>query len=86
MFPQMPATSLLRHPKSAMDVVSVKAYVVVEGDSLWKIAVEQCGDKNMVSAIKELNRDSVKDWDKLQANTKLRLPTKPGNASARVDR
>jgi nucleoid-associated protein YgaU len=61
-------------------------YTIKSGDNLWKIAVEQCGDKNAVAAIKELNRENVKDWDRLQANMKIRLPVKPaGGVSARAD-
>jgi hypothetical protein len=42
-----------------------------------------------VAAIKELNRETVKDWDRLQANVKIRLPARAGGAlgaSARVER
>ena len=61
-------------------------YTVKNGDNLSKIAVEQCGDKNMTAAIKELNRENVKDWNRLQVDTRIRLPVKPGTASARLDR
>jgi LysM repeat protein len=57
-------------------------YTVKQGDSLWKIAAEQCGDANAVAAIKELNRETLKGGDTVQLNMKLRLPAKP-LASAR---
>ena len=61
-------------------------YTVKSGDNLTKIAIEQCGDKSMAAAIKELNRDSVKDWNRLQVDTKIRLPVKAAGASTRLDR
>jgi len=61
-------------------------YTVKSGDSLLKIAIEQCGDKNMAAAIKELNRDNVKDWNRLAVDAKIRLPVKAAGASARLDR
>jgi hypothetical protein len=73
--------SPVRNPAPAENWYSVKS-----GDSLLKIAIEQCGDKNMAAAIKELNRDNVKDWNRLAVDTKIRLPVKAAGASARLDR
>jgi hypothetical protein len=54
-------------------------YTVKEGDSLWKIATEQCGRAGAVAAIKELNGDVLKGEarDIVIVGTKLRLPGKP---------
>jgi nucleoid-associated protein YgaU len=52
-------------------------YQVQPGDNLWKIAKEQLGDTTTVSAIKELNKAAVKNWDVLPAGTKLKLPARP---------
>jgi nucleoid-associated protein YgaU len=52
-------------------------YVVKAGDSLSKIAVMQCGTGAAVTAIKELNKDLLKDSDVIQVGMKLRLPSKP---------
>lgn len=52
-------------------------YVVKAGDSLSKIAVMQCGDGGAVTAIKDLNKDILKDSDMIQPGMKLRLPSKP---------
>jgi nucleoid-associated protein YgaU len=52
-------------------------YQVQPGDNLWKIAKDQLGDASTVPAIKELNKDSVKNWNVLPAGTKLRLPARP---------
>jgi len=51
-------------------------YTVKSGDTLRKIAVEQLGNVDAVSAILELNKDKVKDANSIQANMKLRLPAK----------
>jgi nucleoid-associated protein YgaU len=51
-------------------------YVVKPGDTLWSIAVDQLGDAGAISAIKDLNRDVLRDSDRLRPNMKLRLPAK----------
>lgn len=50
-------------------------YTVQPGDSLSKIAVTQCGTATAVAAIKELNKDTIKN-DIIMAGQKLRLPNK----------
>ena len=52
-------------------------YEVKPGDNLWKIAKSQLGDSTTVPAIKELNRESVKNWDVLPAGTRIKLPARP---------
>lgn len=52
-------------------------YEVKPGDSLWKIAKGQLGDASTVHAIKELNKESVKNWDVLPAGTRIKLPARP---------
>jgi LysM repeat protein len=49
-------------------------YVVQPGDNLTRIAKEQMGDTSTIAAIKELNKDVVKNWDVLLVGTKLRMP------------
>lgn len=51
-------------------------YTVQTGDSLWKIATTQCGDAKAVAAIKELNKDIIKN-DTVQVGQKIRLPNAP---------
>jgi LysM repeat protein len=51
-------------------------YTVQTGDSLWKIATAQCGDAKAVAAIKELNKDIIKN-DTVQVGQKIRLPNAP---------
>jgi nucleoid-associated protein YgaU len=52
-------------------------YEVKPGDNLWKIAKTQLGDSGTVHAIKELNKESVKNWDVLPAGTRIKLPARP---------
>lgn len=63
-------------------VVTENIYTVQPGDTLTRIARDQVGDPTAMAAIKELNRDLVKNWDVLQVGTKLRLPNKAPAASA----
>jgi nucleoid-associated protein YgaU len=53
-------------------------YTVKPGESLWRIATEQCGKSAAVAAIKELNKDVLKgpEGDQVQAGMKIRLPGK----------
>jgi nucleoid-associated protein YgaU len=53
-------------------------YLVRDGDSLSKIAREQCGSKSlsMVNQIKEMNKDVLNGSDHLKINMKLKLPPK----------
>jgi Tfp pilus assembly protein FimV len=59
-------------------------YTVKEGDSLWRIATEQCGRAGAVAAIKELNLDTLKgeEHDVVIVGSKLRLPGKPVASAA----
>lgn len=54
-------------------------YTVKPGESLWRIATDQCGKSSAVAAIKELNKDVLKgpDHDQVQAGMQIRLPGKP---------
>ncbi len=52
-------------------------YTVKAGDSLTKIAVEQCGTPGAVNAIIDLNKDVLKGGTTIRPNMKLRLPGKP---------
>jgi nucleoid-associated protein YgaU len=52
-------------------------YTVKAGDSLTKIAVEQCGTAGAVPAIMDLNKDALKGGTTIRPNMKLRLPAKP---------
>lgn len=52
-------------------------YTVKEGDTLWKIARDECGNQNAVAAIKELNKETLKGSDTVLVDMKLRLPNKP---------
>jgi nucleoid-associated protein YgaU len=56
-------------------------YTVKEGDSLWRIATEQCGGAAAIPAIKELNKDTLKGGETVIVNQKLKLPGKAAVAS-----
>ena len=56
-------------------------YIVKSGDTLWSIAIDQLGDANAISAIKDLNRDVLGDSDRLRPNMKLRLSGWPPRRS-----
>ncbi len=52
-------------------------YTVKENDNLWHIAQEQLGNGSAYTAIKELNKDTLKGTDAVRVGMKLRLPAKP---------
>jgi nucleoid-associated protein YgaU len=64
-------------PAPAATDANDNIYVVKPGDNLSKIAVFQCGNGAAVTAIKDLNKDILKDSDTIQVGMKLRLPSKP---------
>jgi LysM repeat protein len=64
-------------PERAAPVAVDNIYVVQPGDSLTRIAKDHMGDLSTMAAIKELNKETVKNWDVLQVGTKLRMPGKP---------
>jgi len=53
-----------------------KQYVVREGDSLWRIAVEQLGDGTRYKEISELNAGIVEDEDDIPAGLRLKMPAR----------
>ncbi len=53
-----------------------KQYVVQEGDSLWRIAVEQLGDGTRYKEISELNADTLANEDYLTVGMQLIIPAR----------
>jgi nucleoid-associated protein YgaU len=61
-------------PASTATASAAKTYTVKAGDSLSKIAKEHLGDAGAYMQIFELNKDKLKDPDKIQPGQVLRLP------------
>ena len=53
-----------------------KQYVVLENDSLWKIAAEQLGNGSRYKEIVKLNADVLKDEDVVAVSMRLKMPVK----------
>ena len=53
-----------------------KWYIVKEGDSLWKIAVEMLGDGSRYKEISKINADTLPDEDSLDVGMRLRIPAR----------
>jgi len=54
--------------------VSTKEYVAKQGDTFWKIAEQVYGDGKKWKNIYSLNKDRVKDPNKLKPGTRLVIP------------
>lgn len=54
--------------------VSTKEYITKKGDTLWKIAERECGNGFRWKNIYELNKDRIKDPNKLKANQRIVIP------------
>ena len=54
--------------------VYTKEYVTQKGDTLWKIAERECGNGYRWKNIYELNKDKIKDPNRLKANQRIVIP------------
>ena len=54
--------------------VSTKEYVIQKNDSLWKIAQKELGSGNRWKYLYEMNKEVIKNPNKLKAGTKILLP------------
>ena len=54
--------------------VSTKEYIVKEGDSLWKIAEKELGKGNRWEYLYEINKDVIKNPNKLKKGTRIVIP------------
>ena len=61
------------HVESAVEV-SQKEYAIQKGDSLWKIAEKELGSGHRWKYLYELNKDRIKNPNKLKAGQKIIIP------------
>ncbi len=54
--------------------VSTKEYIIQKNDSLWKIAQKELGNGNRWKYLYEMNKDVIKNPNKLKAGTKIIIP------------
>ena len=70
----MPDFSDVQSGASSTAPAQTETYVVKPGDSLSKIAKQTLGDAKAWKRIFELNKDVIKDPDKIFPGQKLKLP------------
>ncbi|WP_428937701.1 LysM peptidoglycan-binding domain-containing protein [Fontivita pretiosa] len=75
--PAAPTAATAPPPNQQLASAGEYWYIVKENDSLWKIASEQLGNPAAVTAIKELNKETLKGSDVVHPNMRLRLPARP---------
>jgi len=69
------STAPAASPPQATDAIGAgKTYVVVEGDSLSKIAKREYGDANKWRMIYEANKDLINDPDLIYPGQALKVP------------
>jgi len=61
------------HVESAVEV-SQKEYTIQKGDSFWKIAEKELGSGHRWKYLYELNKDKIKNPNKLKAGQKIIIP------------
>jgi len=61
------------HVESAVEV-SQKEYIIKNGDSLWKIAEKELGSGHRWKYLYELNKDKIKNPNRLKAGQKIIIP------------
>ncbi len=54
--------------------VSTKEYIIRKNDTLWKIAAREYGDGNQWRRIYNINRDRIKDPNKLKTGQRIIIP------------
>jgi len=54
--------------------VTTKEYIIKKNDSLWKIAEREMGGGHRWKYLYELNKDRIKDPNKLKVGTKILIP------------
>lgn len=54
--------------------VSTREYIVQKGDTLWKIAQKELGSGHRWKYLYELNKDAIKDPNKLKPGKKIIIP------------
>lgn len=54
--------------------VSTREYTIKKDDSLWKIAAKECGSGHRWKMLYELNKDRIKNPDKLKEGQKILIP------------
>ena len=53
---------------------STKEYTIQKDDSLWKIAVKEMGNGNRWKYLYELNKERIKNPNKLKAGVVILIP------------
>jgi nucleoid-associated protein YgaU len=74
---QTQAPHVIQAPPPAPTASNDNWYTIKEGDTLTRIAQEQCGGAAAIPAILELNKETLKDPNHVVINTKIKLPNKP---------
>ena len=71
-------TDLHGNTPAPREEVATISYTTRPGDTLWKIARDQCGSqsKQTVDQIKNLNQDVLKGKEILHPNLKLKIPAR----------
>jgi len=54
--------------------VSTKKYIIQKNDSLWKISARELGSGHRWKTIYELNKDKIKNPDRLKEGTEILIP------------
>jgi nucleoid-associated protein YgaU len=71
------APHVIQAPAPAQPASNENWYTIKEGDTLTRIAQEQCGGSAAIPAILDLNKETLKDPNRVVINTKIKLPNKP---------
>lgn len=74
--PQPVQTAQATQARGTARPAATVTYKVKDGDTLWKIAKEQCGSPRELQAIRDLNKDVLKGSDTVIVGMSLRLPNR----------